>query len=186
MLEKPMPFRILLLSIVLAGFAAGCQSEADPGPRLPLGTQVGERAPELQGQLAAGEGFTLADAVGRESVLVFYRSAQCGLCRVQLEQLQQNLTAYERQGARVVAVTLDDPEVSRTLAEQMNIGFSLVSVDSTTFERWQVLDRQQGMPLPASYVIDRSGVVRFRHIGRNAADRTSDAELLTVLERIRQ
>lgn len=170
--------RIFLLSLVLAA----CSSSAEPAPQIPIGTEVGERAPELAGMLHANEPFALSTGgAGVKTVLVFYRSANCGLCRTQLEQLQQYLPAYRRQGARVVAVTLDPPEVSRTLAEQAGLEYDLVSVDAETFTAWGVMTQELGGPMPATYIVDGEGLVRYRRIGRNAADRTTDPELLTIV-----
>jgi peroxiredoxin len=82
----------------------------------------------------------------------------------------------------VIGVTLDSPEVSQTSMRAMPIDFSLVTVDSSVFRIWGVLHPERGAPLPATYIDDETGLVRFRHVGRNASDRTTDAELITVLE----
>jgi peroxiredoxin len=99
--------------------------------------------------------------------------------------MQANISAYERVNARVVAVTLDSPETNAALLGQAQLAYPLVSVDTATFERWGVLAPDQATVLPATYVVDPAGVVRFQHIGRDAADRTTDAEMVTVLETLR-
>ena len=162
---------------------AGCGSDPEPAaPAVPTGTEIGLLAPTITGRLPAGEELTVTTSSGSPVVLVFYRSIVCGLCRLQLEQMQQNLEAYLRSGAEVIAVTLDAPEVSRTWLEQASLGFPVVSVDSATFRNWGAMATDTALPLPATYVIDGSGLVRFRHIGRNASDRTSDAEVVAILE----
>jgi peroxiredoxin len=166
-------------------FASAC-NRAAPEVELPVGTSPGQSAPDLDGTLPAGEPFSLAGLEGPAStVLVFYRSAECGLCRLQLDQMQANISAYERVNARVVGVTLDAPETNAALLGQAELGYPLVSVDTATFERWGVLGPDQETVLPATYVVDAEGVVRFQHIGRDAADRTTDAEMVTVLETLR-
>jgi peroxiredoxin len=174
--------RLLAVALLLA--VAGCGRPQEPLEQPPEGTGVGERAPALVGEAATGDAFVLGELPGMPTVLVFYRGAQCGLCRVQLEQMQQHLGAYRRQGTRIIALTLDPPEMSRVLSEQMQLGFELISVDSATFVAWGGIDRESGSPLPATFILDSERVVRFRHIGRNAADRTTDPELLTLLEQI--
>jgi peroxiredoxin len=170
--------RILLIAVLFVG----CDSEAAPDPpAVPVGTEVGQRAPQLSGQLPAAEPFTI-DVDGTPTVLVFYRSFGCGLCRVQLEQMQRNIPAYDRAGAELIALTLDAPETSRAWMDQAQVEFPVVSVDSATFRAWGAFDADRPSPLPATYVIDSSGIVRFRYIGRNASDRTSDAEIVAVLE----
>lgn len=118
-------------------------------------------------------------------VLVFFRGADCGLCRLQLEQLQRNLAAYQRQGVRPIAVTLDPPDRAVRLIDDLSLGYEILSVDLVTFAEWGMFAAERDAVMPATYILDSEGVVRYRHIGRNAADRTLDAELLTVIEGLR-
>jgi len=171
---------LVLIALLFLGVACDPPVEGDPG--LPIGTEEGYRMPALARVLPDGERFDVADDTRSPTVLVFYRGAECGLCRVRLEQLQEHLAAYRTSGARVVAVTLDPPEVTATLTERLGLGFTIVSVSPEVFERWQVMHPEQEIPMPASFIVDQAGTVRHRHIGRNAADRASDAGLLTILE----
>lgn len=174
--------RSLALALFLAAgpLTAACDSPADLPEEVPVGTEIGYRAPPLRGSLSDGGNFNLADSDGLV-VLVFYRSADCGLCRLQLDNAQRHLEGYQYEDARLIGVTLDFPEVSRGLVESAGISFPLVSVDPVYFEAWGALPAPTGAPLPATYIVD-DGIVRFRHIGRNAADRTTDAGVLTVIE----
>jgi peroxiredoxin len=172
---------LLAASIILSG--CGTEAEEVP-PEVEIGTEPGNRAPPLSGTLADGGRYALEDRPDAPTVLVFYRGAQCGLCRLQLEQAQRHLPAYEYQGARIVGVTLDPPEQSQALLDEVEIGFNLVSVDRDAFQSWGVTAPGEEAPLPATFIVDRDGIVRFRHIGRNAADRTSDAGILTVLQEL--
>lgn len=149
---------------------------------LPLGTNLGDRAPRLVGSLATGEPFELNGFATAPKLLVFYRGAQCGLCRVQLQQLETNLNGYRRKGIQIIAITLDPPDRSRVLLDELSLRFDLVSADSATFAIWGAMDPNSSIALPATFIIDRQGLVRYRHIGRNAADRALDVEILTMLE----
>jgi peroxiredoxin len=176
-------FLFSLLALVLL---AGCER---PGgtiaadPSLPVGTETGNRAPPLVGTLAAGERFQLEpDRRSRATVLVFYRGLHCGLCRERLRELEAHRGAYADAGARVFAVTLDSPEEAARTPQQLNLGFPVVRVDSAAFAEWGVLDTDSGVALPASVLLDQQGVIRYRHVGRNAADRARDIELLAALQ----
>lgn len=169
-------------ALVLVLALGACGPATEPQAEVPIGTEPGLRAPTLAGSLPDGAPFQLAEAERSATVVVFYRTAECGLCRLQLDRLQEHLPAYERLDATVVAVTLDTPEQTLAMFGPGTPAFPVVSVDSSTFRDWGVMDPQQSTPLPATYVIDGEGLVRFRHIGRNASDRTSDAEMVAVLE----
>lgn len=177
-----MPERVCCFLVGLLVLLAGCRGEDPPPPEIPVGTAEGNRPPPLVGTLATGEPFPGIDASAGAAVIVFYRTASCGLCRVQLGQIEQNFGGYRQQGADVIGVTLDPPATSLALAGDLGLSFPLVSVDSSSFRDWGVLDPERGGPLPATYVLDDAGVIRFRHIGRNASDRTTDAGVLTILQ----
>jgi peroxiredoxin len=177
-----MRFLPVIVACAVLGLASCNGRSEEAAQALPVGTEVGHRHPPLQGLAADGGDFELAAGRREPTVVLFYRGADCGLCRLRLEQLQAHLPAYRRSGARVIAVTLDPPEVSRRLIDGMQLDFPVISVPPEVFQEWEVLHPEHGLPLPAAYILDRSGAIRFRHIGRNAADRTTDAGLLTVLE----
>lgn len=162
---------------------AACSGEEPVVARPPEGFEVGQSAPPLQGRLADGEAFDLASHGGRPVVLVFYRAASCGLCRVQLERLDGHLGEYRTLGAEAFAVTLEPPEASAELARSDGLEVPLVSVDSAAFRRWGLLEEGRTSPLPGTFLVDESGVLLFRYVGRNAADRATDAGVLAVLER---
>jgi peroxiredoxin len=171
--------------VALLGFllllAASCRSPAEMPPDVPVGTEIDMLAPSLTGKSLDGAEFSLDRRRKEPVVLVFYRSASCGLCRVQLAELERHLPSYRELGVRPVAVTLDSPETGREMLEGTP-GFDIVSVDTATFESWGALDPESGVPLPLTYILDANGIIRFRYRGRNASDRVRDAELLTVLQ----
>lgn len=176
--------RVLAAASVIAVFA-GCatEPEADAVPEIPVGVEEGLRAPAIAGVLPGGEEFELPSPIDHSTVLVFYRSAECGLCRLQLTQIQANLEGYDGQDFQVVAITLDSPARSQALVESSGLGYPIVSVDSATFRDWGALNGANA-PVPATYVIDDDGIIRFRHIGRNAADRATDADVMTIVYRL--
>lgn len=176
--------RSLVIPLVTL-FLAACGGEDLPAAaEVPVGIEVGQRAPTLTGRSSSGEAFALESLSGGNAVLVFYTSGECGLCRLQLDQLEENISAYQRVDAEVIAVTLDPADRAVALLERTEAPFPIVSVDSATFEAWGVMDPEHSTALPGTYVLDDAGVIRFRHIGRNASDRTTDAEIVAVLESI--
>jgi peroxiredoxin len=168
----------------LALLLAGCPGERQPAdPDRPVGTEIGNQAPPITGTRNGTEEFRLATR-GTGTAVVFFRAYGCGLCRERLRELQANSDAYRQVGAEVVAVTADHPDESARAARELELGFPVVSVDSATLAQWGVVQDNRMLPLPASYLLDGRGVVVFRHIGRNAADRAHDLEMLAVLRQL--
>lgn len=75
---------------------------------------------------AAGASLRLAQLHGSKVVLFFYEGASCGPCQQQLIELQQSLPQIQNLKARVVAVSVDPIETSRSLASQLRLGFPIL------------------------------------------------------------
>jgi peroxiredoxin len=178
--------RVVVAALAVALALAGCRGDGGqaPDPNVPVGIELGQRAPALNGTRHDGREYQLSPG-GSGSVLVFFRGYHCGLCRERLRELQSHLAEYEQAGARIVAVTADEPEQARRAVEELGLGFPVVTVDSTTLTQWGLVGDPNPLPLPASYLLDRRGVIAFRHIGRNAADRAHDLEILAALQELR-
>src|SRR5690606_22658762 len=145
----------------------------------------GALAPPLAGTLADGAAFELRPARRDYTLVEFYRGERCGLCRERLAELAARREAYAAARVRLLAVTPAPPETVAPTATSLGIGYPIVSADSAAFARWAVLHDARGVALPASVVLDERGVIRFRHVGRNAADRADDAQLIAIIEQLR-
>jgi thiol-disulfide isomerase/thioredoxin len=104
-------------------------------------------------------------------VLVDFWASWCAPCKESFPWMQQVLSRYADRGLVVVAVNLDR---DRRLAEQflgsLNPTFPIVfDPQARLAEHFKV----SGMP--ASFYVDRSGAVRFSHIGFRPNER-EDAE----------
>jgi peroxiredoxin len=164
------------------------QAEADlaVSMRSP-GLAVGEQAPGFSLNDARGETVTLAGLLANGPVvLTFYRGAWCPYCNLQLRGLSQSLPAIEAAGGQLVAVTPQTPDKSLEQVRKDGFPFPILSdLDSTVMRAYglyfevpaalsDVYRRnfdlelaayngagREVLPVPATYVIDRDGLVRF-------------------------
>lgn len=173
--------RLAGVALALLATACGAAGGADAERLPPVGLDVGMRAPDLAGRAAGGAGFRLQELRGIPAVVVFYRGGYCGLCRERLRELQESLPAYRRAGAEVVAATPDPPVAAARTAAELGLSYPVVSVDSAALSRWELLGDGGSAALPSTVLLDRSGVIRYRHVGLSAADRARDVEVLAVL-----
>ena len=175
--------RLLAAITLLAGAVAGCGGGEAPRPP---GFEVGDAAPELEGATAAGEQFHLS-AGDAPRLLLFYRGGYCGLCRLRLQALQEALPDYRALGVDVVGVSPEEPFDVAATASATGVTFPLVSVDESVVRRWGVRSGSEaaGASPVATYLVDEAGVIIFAHQGAVAADRASDAALLTLLQQRR-
>lgn len=182
-MRNPGPITLLLIGAIACATDHSrdqvAQTEVSP---------VATPAPSLQGTLTDGKSFSLQELHGKRVVLIFYRSATCGLCIQQLSTLADDQKAYRRLHTQIVAVTTDPPAVNQRTVRLLDLEFPVVSVDQATLRRWGVWPDGGRNPHPATFIIDEQGNVLFNQIGRSAADRLSDAALiftLTSLDRTR-
>jgi len=151
---------------------------------------VGDPAPDFSVVDSHGAPFTLSDrrAAG-PVVLVFYRGHWCPFCRKQLARLQASLPAIRRRGAHLVALSIDQPRLSRALADELALEFTLLSnPDSSVVDLYGVRNRllgvASGIPHPAVFLIDAEGIVRFREVRHNYRRRVSPSRILRELDRL--
>ncbi len=168
---------------------------------------VGDTAPAFRLPSATGEQTALADLLAEGPVvLTFYRGAWCPFCNLALRALQQHHGALTARGARLVAVSPQVPDESLTLAEKEQLEFPVLSdVGSGTAHAYGLafdlpgylaevyeefgfdLQRVNGghprtLPIPACYVIDRAGVIRWAFVDPDYSHRAEPSDILAALD----
>ncbi|MFE0255767.1 peroxiredoxin-like family protein [Streptomyces sp. NPDC059010] len=168
---------------------------------------VGDKAPHFSLPSAAGQTLSL-DALLDDGpvVLTFYRGAWCPYCNIALRSLQQHHEAITARGARLVAVSPQIPDESLTLTEKHDLAFDVLSdLGSDTAKQYglafdlpddlaAVYDKlgfdlqrvnaghPRTLPLPATYVIDREGVIRWAFVNTDYTTRAEPADILAALD----
>lgn len=145
-------------------------------------------------------------------VLVFVRHSGCTFCRTQAADLRDEYPAIQAAEADVVLVTMDDPKALASFKQQLDLPFLCVSDPQQVAYRayqcprgslWEVAGpgmwgraiksvfkhgfgriRGDAMQLPGSFVIDRSGVIRFAYRSRHSADWAPVDDLIRAVRTI--
>jgi peroxiredoxin len=126
---------------------------------------------------------------GRATLIVFYRGFWCPHCRRQLGALRAATDEIDAAGAAVAAISTQTLAAAEACvdADVGGIRFPLlVDPDSQTIDRYGVRDPipEANGPVarPALFIVDRSGIVRFAHIGEAPDDRPALGAVLLALE----
>lgn len=167
----------------------------------------GAQAPRFSLPSATGTTVTL-DALLNEGpvVLTFYRGAWCPYCNLALQALQEHHEAIAARGARLVAVSPEIPDESLSLTEKHELAFDVLSdLGSDTAKQYglafdlpedlaAVYDRfgfdlqrvnaghPRTLPLPATYVIDRDGTIRWAFADTDYTKRAEPADITAALD----
>lgn len=94
----------------------------------------------------------------------------------------------ERLGAELVAVSTDDPESVRKLAEASGLRYTILTdPGGEVIERYGIRNRQHTdgvLPNPTALVIDGRGVVRYQRIHEDYTVRPPAEELVEAVRRL--
>ena len=150
--------------------------------------RVGERAPDLTLPDQAGNKVTLSSFAGRKHVvLVFHPLAFTSICSIQMPGYSRELQTFEGLEAQVLGVSVDSVAALRAWAEQLGgIDYPMLSdfyPHGEVAKQYGIL-RAEGYAERATFVIDRSGIVRYidiHEIGK-VPDQTKIVDFLRTLE----
>lgn len=174
------------------------------------GLELGENAPDFALPDATGRIVRLRDRLAAGPVVVtFYRGEWCPYCNITLNALQGVLKDITAFGASLIAISPQTPDQALTMTERHELQFDVLSDENQDVirdykVRFRVpaeiedvhlnvfkkdvsqlnADGSWNLPVPATFVIDRDGVVRARHVGAEYTQRMEPAEILDALRKL--
>ncbi len=144
----------------------------------------------------------------KPTVLIFYRGGWCPYCNTHLVQIAEAQPKLLALGYQVLAISPDKPEeMAKTLGKHQ-LGYQLLSdsdltfsrafglvfsVDDPTLEKYRGygidLEKASGLdhhmlPVPAVYIVDNSGMIRFAHWDSDYKKRLEPDALLEAARKI--
>ncbi len=130
---------------------------------LPIGSHSGERAPDFDLPfLSGGKGhLSLKDLRGKV-VLVTFWASWCGPCRMEVPALDKHYKKLRSQDVVIVGISIDDKKAAASgFLSQFPVTYPMLLdlAGGTVADTWGVSS------IPATILIDKSGVVRDRHLG---------------------
>lgn len=139
-------------------------------------------------------------------VLVFYRGQWCPFCNLQLRDLQRSLSAIKGAPANLVAISPQTEEKSAETKKNFNLNFPILSDRGNkaaakfnlvyqlpeylvnTYRGFGVdIEQYNGqnsiaLPFPATYIINREGVIIKDFIGAKLSERAEGKDVLDFLK----
>lgn len=122
-------------------------------------------------------------------MIVFFRGFWCDYCRQQLAELANAAAAFTHLGVRIVAITTDVADDQEDSLSQTRRSFPVViDRDGELISQLDLVDlfefRSVPVSLPAVFLLDSAGVVRYLYIGRSPDDRPKTELLLLAAEHL--
>lgn len=171
---------------------------------------VGARAPEFILPDAFGKATSLATVLEKgPAVVTFYRGGWCPFCDLQLRAYQGALPQIRDLGAELIAISPQTPDFAQADISKKQLSFpvltdagnrvarlyGLVFALSEPLRRLQTGfgnpipkfngDDSWELPMPGTFVLDRTGVVRLAHVDPDYTKRLEPAAILGALRPVK-
>ena len=173
--------------------------------------KVGDRAPSLSLPDAKGEQVSLKHLLEQGPVVaIFYRGGWCPYCNLELRAWQAHLAELNSLGATLVAISPQTPDNSLSTTEKNALAFPVLSDSDLVAARGfgiaftlppELVDLyssvgnnlpelngngQWVLPVPATFVIDKSGVIQFAHVEADYRERAEPGDVLAIIRKMGQ
>ncbi|MET0794580.1 MAG: peroxiredoxin family protein [Polyangiaceae bacterium] len=171
------------------------------------GIAVGQLAPNVSALDLDGKPVKLADLYSAGPILLaFYRGGWCPYCNTEIHSLTQAYPEYRKRGVTPVALSVEKPEEGAKLKATYVIPFPVLSdSDAKSLTAFHLIKKvgddelmkmksfgidlealsgrtHHEIAVPALFLIDRTGTVRFAHSDPDFKVRPSTAQLLAVID----
>jgi peroxiredoxin len=165
--------------------------------------KAGEKAPLFRLRSDTGDFVALAEALGRGPVVVsFFRGGWCPFCRLELQALAEAHSEIKRLGATLIGVSplpnadsyssfLILTDTGCRIAARYRIAFTVAPQFRPAYLALGYPERSKKgrdgwwLPLPATYVIDRNGIVVLSYVDADYSTRLEPAEIPVALAHLR-
>lgn len=156
---------------------------------------IGKAAPDFTLARYGGGTVTLSQYRGKKNVvLVFYRGYWCPYCINQLREMRSLLSDELKKDTELLVVSIDGENETKMAVTRIakddgvQPDFSFLSdPEHAVIARYGVLNpagSRKGIPHPATYVIDKKGVVRWRDVQTDYKIRPTNTAVLTALQSV--
>jgi len=157
-------FSVVLLSSALALGACGGSSAGGEGASNasdaahPL---IGSPGPEFSQQSVNGKGKISFKGLNGKVAIVDFWATWCEPCKKSFPKLQELYVKYKASGLEIAAISEDDENQGLTdFGSTYGAKFPLVWDDGKA-----IAGKWQPKSMPATFIVDRKGIVRFVHLG---------------------
>lgn len=189
-------------------FAEGVKEVAASGI-VAQAPKVGDRVVPFELPDADGRLVRLTDLLKRGPVvLVWYRGGWCPYCNITLHALVEAEPAIRASGATLVAITPETrtnaagtiatnaltfpvlTDQGNRVAHQYRIAYKNPAATTEMLKAFKVDlekindDASGELPLPATFVVDRSGIIRWAFVNADYRKRAEPADILAALKRL--
>lgn len=195
---------------VLAPIEQFYQQDLHRPEHFPHALKIGQKVSDFTLLDATGKSVSLGSLRQHGPVIIsFYRGAWCPFCNIELRALQQALPAFKELGASLIAISPEQPDYAMPMIEREKLAFPVLSDPGNqvakTFGIVFALegeirrishdvfgvdlpklngDQSWEIPVPATYLIDQDGIVRFAFFDPEFSHRVEPEQLISAIRKL--
>ncbi len=199
--------RSLLMLTLLASTAFAAGVPDDPKEAHPL--SIGTLSPTVSVRNADGSERSIGPAtLAKPTLLIFYRGGWCPYCNAHLRELKQAEPELLALGYDIYFLSADRPELLYSSLKEPDIHYTLLSdarmtaaraygiafrVDDATVARYKSMgidleaasgETHHELPVPAVFILDHKGVIRFAYANPDYKVRLNSNDLLAAARKV--
>lgn len=205
-----MPSKIFSLLVLICALCLNAYSQKTAADAAKSGLNVGAKMPAFKLIDANGKTVESKNLLKQGSlVVVFYRGSWCPFCNVYLRNLQKNISQIKSAGGNIVAISVENPDNSLSVAKKNEVEFTVLSdpdldvarkfgivyeLPKETDEVYKShgLDvakhnamEKAELPLSATYVVNRKGEIVYAYLEPDYKKRAAPEVLIETLSKIK-
>jgi peroxiredoxin len=148
---------------------------------------VGTPAPDFTLRDQNQQAVTLSDFRGTRNVLlVFFPLAFTGICQGELDEVRDRLSDFENDETQTLAISVGPPPTHKIWAAQSKFTFPVLSdfwPHGAVSQAFDVFNDDAGFSNRGTFVVDRSGIIRFAEMKQpgEARDQAAWTDALAAL-----
>jgi mycoredoxin-dependent peroxiredoxin len=131
-----------------------------------MAVEVGQEAPDFELTDQHGKPVRLSSFRGSKNVvLVFYPLAFSGVCSGEMAALRDGFPEAGRDDVELLTVSVDSPYALRTWSDRDGFEFGMLAdfwPHGGVANLYGVFDEDRGIAVRGTFIIDKSGVVRWK------------------------
>jgi len=165
---------LFLLAASVALFAGGGRETRAQDPR----PEVGHPAPDFTLPALTGNTVRLSHFRGKKTVLINFWATWCAPCRLEMPTMEKAYGKYKGKGLEILAVSVDAGPKSavKNFMDELKLTFPAL-LDP----KMEVLHLYRLSAIPASFLLDKQGIIRFKELGYRD---WTDKESTKILEQL--
>jgi peroxiredoxin len=168
--------------------------ELSRGAIAKFAVEIGQPAPDFALPDQEGKTVQLSDYKGKRHVLlIFVRGDWCPTCHIMLRSYEKNKEHFAAKNIMLLGIGPDNVEVNKVMVEKLGLDYKLLSdekLEAAKAYGMQVHGNNpmtkyaEGIPLPASFLVDINGNVLYTSNPKNAGEILNPETIIPVVDKL--